>query len=309
MKIGFIGIGRMGSGMAENLIRAGHELILYNRSREKAEALSKLGASITDSIAEACRGEVVWTMLADDKALEDVGLGESGLLASLAPEALHVSSSTISVALCDRLTQAHADRRQRFVAAPVFGRPDAAKAGGLFVVAGGAPDAIHLANPLFDVIGQRTFVVCETPKAANLVKLSGNFLIASVIELLGEAMALVGKGGVDKHQYLEILTSTLFDAPVYKTYGALIAGANLRTGGFRRAARSQGPAARACRRGGSPRAAADRKPSARPLPYATRERRRGARLVGDRCCRRLGSWRRQIRGTWRAESPGAAFSG
>ena len=114
----------------------------------------------------------------------------------------------------------------------MFGRPDAAKAGGLFVVAGGAPDAIHLANPLFDVIGQRTFVVCETPKAANLVKLSGNFLIASVIESLGEAMALVGKGGVDKHQYLEILTSTLFGAPVYKTYGALIAGATFEPAAF-----------------------------------------------------------------------------
>ena len=167
MKIGFIGIGRMGSGMAENLMRAGHELVLYNRSREKAEALSKLGASVADSIAEACRGDVAWTMLADDKALEDAAFGESGLLVSLAPEALHVSSSTISIDLCDRLTQAHAGRRQRFVAAPVFGRPDAAKAGGLFVVAGGAPDAIDLATPLLDVIGKRTFVVSETPKAAN----------------------------------------------------------------------------------------------------------------------------------------------
>ena len=201
MKIGFIGIGCMGSGMAENLIRAGHELVLFNRSREKAEALSKLGASVTDSIAEACRGEAVWTMLADDKALKDAGFRESGLLASLAPEALNVSSSTISIASCDRLTQAHAGRRRSFVAAPLFGRPDAAKAGRLFIVAGGAPDAIQLANPLFDVIGQRTFVVSETPKAANLVKLGGNFLIASVIESLGEAMALIGKGGVDKRQY------------------------------------------------------------------------------------------------------------
>jgi 3-hydroxyisobutyrate dehydrogenase-like beta-hydroxyacid dehydrogenase len=134
--------------------------------------------------------------------------------------------------LCDRLTQAHAHCRQRFVAAPVFGRPDAAKAGGLFVVAGGAPDAIDLATPLLDVIGQRTFVVSETPKAASLVKLSGNFLIASVIESLGEAMALVSKGGVDKRQYLEILTSTLFGAPVYKTYGALIADGTFEPAGF-----------------------------------------------------------------------------
>jgi 3-hydroxyisobutyrate dehydrogenase-like beta-hydroxyacid dehydrogenase len=232
MKIGFIGLGRMGSGMAENLVGAGHELVVYNRSREKAEALSKLGARVAGSIAEACRVEVVWTMLADDKALEEAAFGENGLLATLAPEALHISSSTISVALCDRLTQAHAHCGQRFVAAPVFGRPDAAKAAGLFVVAGGAPDAIHLASPLLDVIGKRTFVVSETPKAASLVKLSGNFLIASVIESLGEAMALVGKGGVDKRQYLEILTSTLFGAPVYKTYGALIADGTFEPAGF-----------------------------------------------------------------------------
>lgn len=232
MKIGFIGLGRMGSGLAENLIKAGHELVLYNRSREKAEALSKLGARVAGSIAEACRGEVVWTMLADDKALEEVAFGENGLLATLAPEALHISSSTISVALCDRLTQAHVDHRQGFVAAPVFGRPDAAKAGDLFVVAGGASDAIQAATPLFEVVGQRTFVVSRTPSAANLVKLSGNFLIAAVIESLGEAMALIGKGGLDKRQYLEILTSTLFGAPVYKTYGALIADGTFEPTGF-----------------------------------------------------------------------------
>ncbi len=147
MKIGFIGLGRMGSSVAENLIKAGHELVLYSRSREKAEVLSKLGARVAGSIAEACRVEVVWTMLADDKALEEAAFGEKGLLATFAPEALHISSGTISVALCDRLTQAHAHRRQRFVAAPVFGRPDAARAGDLFVVTGGAPDAIDLAPP------------------------------------------------------------------------------------------------------------------------------------------------------------------
>jgi 3-hydroxyisobutyrate dehydrogenase-like beta-hydroxyacid dehydrogenase len=149
MKIGFIGIGGMGSGIAGNLIRAGHDLVLYNRSREKAEALSTLGARIAGSIAEASRGEVVWTMLADNNALEEAAFGENRLLATLALGALHISSSTIGVALCDRLTQAHAHCRQRFVAAPVFGRPDAAKAAALFVVAGGAPDAIQLAPRLW----------------------------------------------------------------------------------------------------------------------------------------------------------------
>ena len=131
-----------------------------------------------------------------------------------------------------RWEAAHTKAGQRFVAAPVFGRPDIAAAGQLFVVAAGAPDAVKSAAPLFDAIGKRTFVISETPKAANLVKLSGNFLIASVIESLGEAMALVAKGGVDRRQYLDILTSTLFGAPVYKTYGGLIADGKFEPAGF-----------------------------------------------------------------------------
>ena len=232
MKIGFIGLGRMGAAMAENLIHAGHELVLYNRSRAKAEALAGLGASVAGSLAEACQAEVVWTMLADDAAVEQVVHDKGGLLDSLASGALHISSSTIGVALCERLTKAHEARRQRFVAAPVFGRPEAAKAALLSVIAAGARDAIDTAAPLFEAIGKKSFVVAETPKTALLVKLSGNFLIAAVIESLGEAMALVAKGGVDKRQYLEILTSTLFDAPAYKTYGALIADGVFEPAGF-----------------------------------------------------------------------------
>jgi 3-hydroxyisobutyrate dehydrogenase-like beta-hydroxyacid dehydrogenase len=138
----------------------------------------------------------------------------------------------MSVALSERLDSAHTKAGQRFVAAPVFGRPDVAAAGQLFVVAAGAPDTVEAAAPLFNAIGKRTFVVSETPKAANLVKLSGNFLIASVIESLGEALALVAKSGVDRLQYLDILTSTLFNAPVYKTYGGLIADGKFEPAGF-----------------------------------------------------------------------------
>jgi 3-hydroxyisobutyrate dehydrogenase-like beta-hydroxyacid dehydrogenase len=232
MKIGFIGLGRMGSAMAENLIRAGHELVVYNRSRAKADALAELGARVAGSVAEACQGEVVWTMLADDDALKHVAQAENGLLDTLAPSALHISSSTIGIALCERLTEAHGARRQRFVAAPVFGRPEAAKAAALYIIAAGAKKAIEAATPLFDAVGKNTFVVAEAPKTANLVKLSGNFLLAAVIESLGEAMALVSKGGVDKRQYLEILTSTLFDAPAYKTYGAIIADGNFEPAGL-----------------------------------------------------------------------------
>jgi 3-hydroxyisobutyrate dehydrogenase-like beta-hydroxyacid dehydrogenase len=171
-------------------------------------------------------------MLADDGAVENVVQGEEGVLASLPPGALHISSSTISVALAERLAAKHAAAGQRFIAAPVFGRPDVAARGELFVLAAGADEAIAAAKPLLDAIGKATFIVAEAPPAANLVKLSGNFLIASVIEALGEAMALVAKGGVDRERYLEILTSTLFGAPVYRTYGGLIARGQFEPAGF-----------------------------------------------------------------------------
>ena len=232
MRIGFIGLGNMGSAMAANLIKAGHEVTVYNRSRGKVEALAAEGARPADSVAGACGGDVVITMLANDDAVEGIVFGDGGILASLARDATHVSSSTISVALSERLTAAHAEAGQQFIAAPVFGRPEAAEAAKLFVVAAGPPAPLEALTGIFDAFSQRTFVVSEEPKTANLIKLSGNFLIMSVIEALGEAMALVGKAGVDKHQYLDILTSTLFGAPIYKTYGGLIAGEEFEPAGF-----------------------------------------------------------------------------
>jgi len=232
MDVGFVGLGNMGSGMAANLIKAGHRVTAYNRSPAKVDALAARGAHPAHTLAAACASEVVVTMLADDAAVAAVTLGDGGIIASAPRGAVHVSSSTISVTLAQRLAQAHAAAGQRFVSAPVFGRPEAAAAAKLFVVAAGPRDDVTAVMPLFEAIGQRTFVVSEDPEAANLVKLSGNFLIGSVIESLGEAMALVSKGGVDKHQYLEILTSTLFSAPVYQTYGALIAGEQFEPAGF-----------------------------------------------------------------------------
>lgn len=232
MKVGFIGFGRMGAGMAANLLEAGHDVTVYNRTRAKAEALIARGAKPAASVAEACKGDAVVTMLANDEAVESVVLGHDGIVASLAAGALHVSSSTISVALSERLTKAHAKARQRFVAAPVFGRPDVAAAGQLAIVAAGDPSAVEAAAPLLDAMGRKNFIISETPKMANLVKLSGNFLIASVIESLGEAVALVSKGGIDPQRYLEVLTSTLFNSPVYKTYGQLIASGRFEPAGF-----------------------------------------------------------------------------
>jgi len=232
MKVGFIGLGHMGAGMAANLLKAGHEVAVYNRTRAKTEALVRGGAKEAATIADACRGDAVFTMLANDNVVEAVVFGKEGILKSLPAGAIHISSSTISVGLAERLAAAHAGVGQGFVAAPVFGRPEVAAAGSLYVLAAGEQAAVQRVAPLLDAIGQKTFVVSEAPKAAYLVKLSGNFLIGSVIEALGEAMALVAKGGLDAHRYVELLTSTLFGAPIYKTYGTLIADRKFEPAGF-----------------------------------------------------------------------------
>src|SRR5213083_2920269 len=232
MKVGIIGLGHMGAGLATSLLRAGHDTTVYNRTPSKVQALVEQGAHAAARVADACGGDAVVTMLADDGAVEDAVFGEKGVIGSLGKGAIHVSMSTISVALSERLSAAHANAGQRFVAAPVFGRPERAVAAKLFIVAAGAPDAVDACLPLFEAMGQKTFPIGNQPKAANLVKLSGNFLSASVIEGLGEAMALVGKAGVDRRRYLDLLTSTLFTAPVYKSYGGLIAERKFEPAGF-----------------------------------------------------------------------------
>ena len=236
MKVGFIGLGNMGSGMAASLLKAGHEVVVYNRTPAKAQVLVDQGARLAPKIADACHGDAVFTMLADDNALESVVFegdkDDAGILANLAKNAIHISASTISVALSEKLSSAHAARGQRFVSAPVFGRPEAAAAAKLFVVAAGTPDAVEACTPLFDAIGQKTFRFGDQPSRANLIKLSGNFLIASVLESLSEAFALVSKAGIDQRQYLDFLTSTLFVAPVYKTYGSLIIEKKFQPAGF-----------------------------------------------------------------------------
>jgi 3-hydroxyisobutyrate dehydrogenase-like beta-hydroxyacid dehydrogenase len=232
MKVGFIGLGQMGSGMAGNLLKAGHEVLVYNRTPGRTAKLVELGAQAPGELSAVCASDAVITMLANDEAVESVVFGQSGLLKNMPRKAVHVSCSTISVALSRRLASAHEETGQHFLSAPVFGRPDAAAAGKLFIVVGGAADVIQSCMPLFDSIGQKLFVMSERPEAANLVKISGNFLIASVIEALGEAIALVGKGGVDQKRYIELLTSTLFNAPVYKTYGNLIVEGKFEPPGF-----------------------------------------------------------------------------
>jgi 3-hydroxyisobutyrate dehydrogenase-like beta-hydroxyacid dehydrogenase len=232
MKTGFIGLGHMGSAMAANLVKAGHDVTVFNRSPEKRRALLELGAHEADSVADACHGQVIITMLADDTAVADVALAKYGIVETLAKGAIHLSMSTISVALSKRLSETHAHAGQRFVAAPVFGRPDAAAAAKLFIVAAGEPAAVEACKPLFDALGQKTFPISTEPTAANLVKLSGNFLLAAAIEALGEAIALVGKAGIDRRAYVDLLTSTIFPVPAYKTYGGLIAESRFQPAAF-----------------------------------------------------------------------------
>ena len=232
MKVGLIGLGNMGSGMASSLLKGGHDVTVYNRTPSKAQALVGQGARYAAQVADACRGDAVITMLADDVAVESVVFGDAGVIKNLARGAIHISSSTISVTLSEKMAAEHAASGQWFVSAPVFGRPEAAAAAKLFITAAGAPDAVDACMPLFESIGQRTFRFGDNAPDANLIKLCGNFLISSVIEALGEALALVGKAGLDQHQYVDFLTSTLFNAPVYKTYGGLIADKKFVPAGF-----------------------------------------------------------------------------
>jgi 3-hydroxyisobutyrate dehydrogenase-like beta-hydroxyacid dehydrogenase len=213
----------MGAAMAANLVRAGHDVRFFNRTPGRAGALIELGAHEANSVAAACDAEAVITMLADDDAVAEVAFGEAGLIAHLPRGSIHLSMSSISVALSHRLTRAHAQAGQRYVAAPVFGRPAMAAAGKLFIVVAGDPATIEACQPLFRVMGQKTIPISTEPSAANLVKLSGNFLAAAAIEAMGEAIALIGKAGIDRQAYVELLTATVFNAAPYTIYGPLIA--------------------------------------------------------------------------------------
>lgn len=233
MKIGFLGLGNMGAGMAANLLRAGHEVTVWNRSPHKAQPLVAQGAVLARTPREAASGrEVVMSMLADDAALEQVLQGNDGVFEGLARGALHISSSTVAVATADRMAALHADRGLRFLSAPVFGRPEAAAAAKLFVVAAGAQSDYTVASALFPAISQKVFYAGEKASSANLIKLCGNFTILAAIETFAEAMTLAQKGGVPKKLFFEVMTGSLFDAPVYRNYGAVLVEERFRPAGF-----------------------------------------------------------------------------
>jgi 3-hydroxyisobutyrate dehydrogenase-like beta-hydroxyacid dehydrogenase len=220
MDIGFIGLGNMGSAMVRALLKAGHSVVVYNRSASKAEAMRQLGATVARDICDACRGDAVITMVSDDAAVEQIVCGDHGVLACLPPnKTVHVSMSTISPALVQRLAERHAERNQHFFSAPVLGRPDVAEQGKLFVLAAGAQDLIDWMMPMFGAVAQKTFIVGNQPPAANIVKLACNAMIASMIEALGETLALVVKSGlVEPKAFVDVLLSTLLSTPSYRPY-------------------------------------------------------------------------------------------
>lgn len=222
----------MGAGMARNLLRAGHRLAVYNRSPGKTEKLAAEGARVCPSPSQAVLGcEAAFTMLADDHSVEEVVFGENGIITALGRGSVHIASTTMSTALARRLAADHARHGQQFVSAPVFGRPDAAEAKKLLVVAAGAEETIGRCRPLFDDIGRQTFVAGKEPWQANAAKLCGNFMIASLIEAFGEANATLRKAGVAPQLFLEVMNA-LINSPVCANYGRMIAEEQFSPAGF-----------------------------------------------------------------------------
>jgi 3-hydroxyisobutyrate dehydrogenase-like beta-hydroxyacid dehydrogenase len=234
MKVAFVGLGNMGAPMAANLLRAGHDLVVYNRTPDRARPLAAQGARVARSPREAAAGaEVLVTMLADDAAVETVMFGAEGALEGLAHGAIHASMSTISHDLSRRLHAEHEPRGQRYIAAPVFGRPEAAQAAKLWIVAAGPTDAIERCRPLFGALGQGVDVAGDDPPLANVVKIAGNFVLAAAIEAMGEAFALVRKHGLDPARFIEIVNGRLLRSPVYENYSKIIVAGRWEPAGFK----------------------------------------------------------------------------
>jgi 3-hydroxyisobutyrate dehydrogenase-like beta-hydroxyacid dehydrogenase len=219
-RVGVVGLGHMGHAFAANLIEDGYQVTVYDRDPERAAALT--GARAAGELIDLADCDVVLTSLPDDDALSAVALGPAGLAGILASNAVHISTSTVSPPVSRRVAEEHARHGQYYVAAPVLGNPDFARERKLFVLAGGPPSALEKVRPLLDRLGQRVFVIAEDAPLANLVKLAANVLTATTLECMGEVLALLRKGGLDAHLAYDVLTNSLFDSRVHKTYGGKI---------------------------------------------------------------------------------------
>lgn len=230
----FIGLGAMGAPMASSVLRSGVALTVYNRSRERAAPLAAAGAKVADSVAAAVTpGGVVITMLANDAALLDVTLGDSGFADRLGAGGLHISMSTVSPETSHHLAAEHAKRGSLWLSAPVFGRPEAAAAQKLWICQSGAANAKARAKPLLEAMGQAIHDFGDEPGAANVVKLSGNFLILSAVEAMAEALTLAEKSGIDRQALAGFLGQTVFNCPIYQNYGRILAGQTYEPAGFK----------------------------------------------------------------------------
>ncbi|MGE0054362.1 MAG: NAD(P)-dependent oxidoreductase [Hyphomicrobium sp.] len=231
MRIGFLGLGAMGQGMAANLLAAGHEVVVWNRSPGPAVALAAKGARLATTPADALKGDLALSILADDAAVLSVFDEEA--LGTAVPELVHANMATISLDAAKTLMERHARHGLGYVAAPVFGRADVAAAGKLNIVASGAPADLAKLAPAFEAVGQKTWEVGEDPLHAHTVKIAGNLMIATAIEMLGETLALCEKSGIDPKRFAEIMTSTVFNAPVFKGYAGLITEKRYEPAGFK----------------------------------------------------------------------------
>ena len=231
MKAGFIGLGAMGSAMASNLVAAGHAVTVWNRSQAATEKLASLGAKVASTPDRAAQGEVLHSMLSNDQAVREIFI-DGGLLDVMAPGTVHVNHATISVALAKQLAEEHAKRGIGYVAAPVFGRPDVAAAGKLNILVAGQASVIEKVKPLLEVMGAKLWPMGDAPERANVVKLAGNFMIVTAIESMAEASVLARAYGVSTADFLELMTSTLFAAPVYQIYGKSMAEQRFTPPGF-----------------------------------------------------------------------------
>ena len=232
MKVGFIGLGAMGAAMASNLVAAGHAVTVWNRSEAAAAPLVSLGAKLARTADRAAQGEVLCSMLANDKAVRETIL-DSGLLDAMDPGTVHVNHSTISVALARELAEEHAKRGLEYVAAPVFGRPDVAAAGKLNILVAGKSSAVEKARPLLEAMSAKLWPMGDAPERANVVKIAGNFMLATAIESMAEASALTRAYDISAADFLDVMTNTLFASPAYQGYGKLIAEERFKPAGMK----------------------------------------------------------------------------
>ena len=221
-RIGVIGLGHMGSDFADNLIADGYQVTVYDLNEKHIAALVAKGATGAARLRDIAGCEAVLTSLPDDHALTEVTLGDGGLIHVLTPGAIHISMSTVSPGLSRRLAQQHGLAGQGYVAAPVLGNPDLAHARKLFIIMAGLPSAVARISPVLERLGQRLFLLGDDAGSANLMKLAGNVLTALTLQSMGEVLALLRKGGVAPQVAFDVLTGSLFDGKVHKTYGGKI---------------------------------------------------------------------------------------